>query len=589
MCSITVSLLLLLSINVYISASQSCLSSPPPLPWTNNNGIYYGTLTYGPKNFQINVDGVSVDITTRLHNQMFPSPTIRFIPGKTYKLTLENDLDAEAEESTLNIIKEVNYTNIHTHGLHISGESPADNIFNKIDPKTSYQYTYHIPCDHSGGTHWYHPHHHGSTTIQAGGGSSGALIVEDNINIETNSFPDWYKQLGELIMVVQYVDLGKIASVGNGVDLLFKADPEIAFYTINGQHKPTICINKNEYTKFRILHVNIASGVTLAIPETSCHVYLLAKDGILVDPAPRHIPMRQMPLSVASRADVAVTCGSQGIFELTGQTTGTPFVIGYIHVTDTGIASPIILSTFNPFRPSYLQSLLNEAHIDNIRSMKMSARTINGQKFSGSSNYQFTISSGSINEWNINGAGAHPFHVHVNHFQIISGGDGGNYNEQGWVKPGDWIDTLNTNAVVRFKADRFGGKVILHCHILEHEDQGAMGVFLIDGGCDAGKNHFGSVGSPQCVWDICSANPAPTTASPTTASPTTASPTTTSPTAANPTTASPTAVSSPTTASPTTASSPTDPPCGGHNVACVENSECCSNNCNTGPGRCTKP
>jgi FtsP/CotA-like multicopper oxidase with cupredoxin domain len=45
-------------------------------------------------------------------------------------------------------------TNLHTHGLHISGESPGDNIFTTVGPSALNTYTYVIPADHMGGTFW---------------------------------------------------------------------------------------------------------------------------------------------------------------------------------------------------------------------------------------------------------------------------------------------------------------------------------------------------------------------------------------------------------------------------------------------------
>ena len=67
-------------------------------------------------------------------------------------------------------------TNLHTHGLHLSGEGVSDNVFLNIDPGKSQEYTYSIPCDHAGGSYFYHPHKHGSVNVQvAGGAMTGCL------------------------------------------------------------------------------------------------------------------------------------------------------------------------------------------------------------------------------------------------------------------------------------------------------------------------------------------------------------------------------------------------------------------------------
>ena len=49
---------------------------------------------------------------------------------------------------------------------------------------------------------------------------------------------------------------------------------------------------------------------------------------------------------------------------------------------------------------------------------------------------------------------------------------------------GDWHDTLlqgGDETKVRLFTDSFAGKVVVHCHILEHEDQGMMGLLSIGG------------------------------------------------------------------------------------------------------------
>lgn len=111
---------------------------------------------------------------------------------------------------------------------------------------------------------------------------------------------------------------------------------------------------------------------------------------------------------------------------------------------------------------------------------------------------------GSVDEWTIRSAFAsHPFHIHINPFQIVSildpagrdvsvpgaidsatGGDPdpqypglkGVWKDTLWIKsllPGDNSDGLYT-VTVRSRYQRYIGKFVLHCHILDHEDQGMM-------------------------------------------------------------------------------------------------------------------
>lgn len=63
--------------------------------------------------------------------------------------------------------------------------------------------------------------------------------------------------------------------------------------------------------------------------------------------------------------------------------------------------------------------------------------------------------------------------MHVNHVQIVS-----SETEplSGWHQVGDWVDTYGGTGTVRFRTDRYTGKVVMHCHLLQHEDEGCMAV-----------------------------------------------------------------------------------------------------------------
>lgn len=58
---------------------------------------------------------------------------------QTYQVTVTNSLEGPNPGGKWNTMKDPNTTNIHTHGLHISGESPADDVlYVKITPGESH-------------------------------------------------------------------------------------------------------------------------------------------------------------------------------------------------------------------------------------------------------------------------------------------------------------------------------------------------------------------------------------------------------------------------------------------------------------------
>ena len=99
-----------------------------------------------------------------------PGPIIRIDNGKRYVLTLVN-----------NVTNTV--TNLHTHGLHISGDGNADDVTRYVEFNHQLHYVWDLSRgNHMGGTYWYHAHHHGETYKQVNYGALGMLIVNDDFD-----------------------------------------------------------------------------------------------------------------------------------------------------------------------------------------------------------------------------------------------------------------------------------------------------------------------------------------------------------------------------------------------------------------------
>ena len=70
----------------------------------------------------------------------------------------------------------------------------------------------------------------------------------------------------------------------------------------------------------------------------------------------------------------------------------------------------------------------------------------------------------------------HPFHLHGFHFQIIDR-DGVPEPFSSWKDTGNVPKHSSIRILVHF--DDYPGKWMYHCHILEHEDEGMMGVLQV--------------------------------------------------------------------------------------------------------------
>jgi FtsP/CotA-like multicopper oxidase with cupredoxin domain len=83
--------------------------------------------------------------------------------------------------------------------------------------------------------------------------------------------------------------------------------------------------------------------------------------------------------------------------------------------------------------------------------------------------------AGTVQEFTLTGNNRHPFHIHINSFQL--GADAA--DPDGYYQTGDWHDLFYrpdtvTAGKVYFSVDQHTGKAVLHCHFLEHEDKGCM-------------------------------------------------------------------------------------------------------------------
>ncbi|HEX8124414.1 MAG TPA: multicopper oxidase family protein [Allosphingosinicella sp.] len=116
------------------------------------------------------------------------------------------------------------------------------------------------------------------------------------------------------------------------------------------------------------------------------------------------------------------------------------------------------------------------------------------------------LTLGTAEEWSMTSTLAgHPFHIHVNPFQVVSildpqgrdvsgpealaGADPQYRGFKGMWKDTVWVEQGYT-LKMRTRYQRYIGEFVLHCHILDHEDQGMMQnvAIVLPGGTPASVN-----------------------------------------------------------------------------------------------------
>lgn len=355
----------------------------------------------------------------------------------------------------------------------------------------------------SPGTHWYHAHKHGSTALNLANGMAGALIIEG----------DYDDTLGPFITKQRVLVLQQFGAVLNllrsgvapqSADLVF----------VNGQYTPVIQMNPNEMQLWRIVNACHQAKVPIDAPPAGINWVQTAQDGVQFDPknydpavtnASFPVPARQTApfgsLAPGNRIDLLVQAPSApgpGPYKVTfgGTLLFTVKVEQDPKVPAIPNPMPFPTQAQFPKMPGFLADInpadalvKRELHFKTAPATQRGpnppypppTHTINGKQFEMGTIDQAML-LGATEEWTLfnDAVGpAHPFHIHINPFQVIEIFDPAQSPNpvklpRPWVwwdnfaiPPGGYVKTLS-----RFVD--FTGMYVLHCHILGHEDRGMM-------------------------------------------------------------------------------------------------------------------
>ena len=291
----------------------------------------------------------SFTMTTRTYNGTVPGPTLVVSAGDTINLHFINQLADQGVEYVHNEFSAPDETNIHFHGLHVSGEEPSDDATLVLGPGESYAYNTTLPANHLPGTHWIHPHRHGSTAPQVGGGAAGAIIVRDPL---ASSLPAEYRNAREVLMVVQPIYHEKLTEIAqDSGDALFTTDGTGVTMLVNGQEQPSIPAVAGEWLRLRVIYASWEEEhLDLSIP--SCTMKLIAKDGIFIPSVPRSIEIAN--IISGARSDIMVSCAQTSMSHELLDSHGN--IIATIDTNSTSLVSDE-LPDWEVDYPAYLEDL----------------------------------------------------------------------------------------------------------------------------------------------------------------------------------------------------------------------------------------
>ncbi|MCH8016927.1 MAG: multicopper oxidase domain-containing protein [Acidobacteria bacterium] len=412
----------------------------------------------------------------------------------------------KGDQVVLNVTNQLGErTSTHWHGLHVPAVMDGG-PHQMIEPGETW--TASFPVLNRAATYWYHPHLHPSpgqgaifeptgTGYQVYRGLAGMIIIEDGTS-DTLALPRSYGR-DDIPLILQDRRFHEDGSLMHfPTDFNPTRDPALrkgGHFLVNGVEGPILEVGA-QVVRLRILNASNARIYNLGFSDDRTFYQVVSDGGFL--PAP--VPMSRLVLAPAERAEILLDLGADEGRSLTlrsfNSENGTMFVppplqdawdtadfdlleirIGSA-TADAVLTLPEALATVTRI-PEF-----DAVNAESPRPFELNANPfgINGKRMDMAI-IDEQIRLGDTEIWEITNPNsqAHPFHVHGDSFQILSrDGSPPPAHELGWkdvvlVRP---FETVRIIKRFHDYADPVN-PYMFHCHILEHEDVGMMGQFVV--------------------------------------------------------------------------------------------------------------
>ncbi|MGE0854284.1 MAG: multicopper oxidase family protein [Hyphomicrobiaceae bacterium] len=419
------------------------------------------------------------DTNVWAYGNLVPGLELRVRQGERIRAVVENRLPEE--------------TTVHWHGIRVpNAMDGVPHLTQKpIAPGETFTYEFDVP---DAGTYWYHPHQHG--TVQVGRGLYGPLIVEEPQPIKVDRDLVWVIGDWRLLEDAQISDdfdnrhdMAHNGRVGNTV-------------TLNGKVPDTFAVRSGERVRLRL--INVANARIFGLEFAGHRPTIVAYDGQPV--MPHEPPGGRVVIGPAMRIDL--------VLDMSGKPGGRFMVTDRFY---RGLEYRFVDLVYGaePLRERPLDSSLaleaNALPEPDVKNAERHDVTFNGGMMGGmmmsnrggmrGMNMMEMMHSGKI--WFINGIAAtghvheplltlqrgrsyvlalnnetawhHPIHLHGHCFRVIS-------RNGSATRLREWQDTVlmapREKVEIALVADN-PGDWMFHCHILEHQAGGMMGVLRV--------------------------------------------------------------------------------------------------------------
>jgi FtsP/CotA-like multicopper oxidase with cupredoxin domain len=433
-------------------------------------------------------------------------------------------------------------TNLHFHGLTVPPVCHQDDVLKtSIQPTDApFEYRFRVPANEPPGLYWYHPHIHGFSKAQVLGGASGALIVEgiERANHQLAGLPERVLVIRDQDLlnpsappsksepVVPRTLLDRDGDAGNNGTGFGKPakDLSINFVPVPYPDYPPaeIKMKPDERQLWRVLNASAITYLNLAVlfKHAPQMLGIVALDGVPLnangDPGD----------GITWANHIGVPPGGRVEFIVKGPPSGVPGLL-VTRTVDTGTggendpnralatitaaadaAEPrsTLAASPEPLPPSTLPWLgsvtpartrklyFSEKFLDpnDPNSPTTFFITVDGETpkvFDPASSVpDIVVKQGDVEDWIIENRSTelHAFHIHQIHFLMLDW-SGVPVNEP-FLR-----DTINVpyysdrdlqypsvKLRMDFRDPNSVGTFVYHCHLLEHEDGGMMGLIRVE-------------------------------------------------------------------------------------------------------------
>jgi blue copper oxidase len=410
--------------------------------------------------------------TTWGFNGAHLGPTLRAVRGDRVQIRVVNGLP-EA-------------TTVHWHGMHLPAKSDGG-PHQPIKPRQTWSPSWRV--DQPAATLWYHPHPHRATAKQVYRGLAGMFIIDDQAGSRLD-LPSTYG-VDDIPLIVQdkrfeddgelWFSQGKLSPVPQFGDTVL----------VNGIERPHVRVSSTR-VRLRLLNASQTRVYNYGFSDDR-RFHLIATDGGLLAVPAR---LKRIQLSPGERAEIVVEfeAGEDVVLHSFTPDLGRldssdessagardAFELLELRASDTLTTSPAVPAQLVP-RAARAQASMPVAS-SKVRLVELDGPTrIDGRRMDmGRVDHVVPVDTPEI--WEVvNTSGTpHNFHVHGTQFEVLEfEGKPPPATLKGpkdtvFVRPKQTIRILT-----RFSA--YADRTVpymFHCHILEHEDRGMMGQFVV--------------------------------------------------------------------------------------------------------------